>query len=69
MKRNIDVIPGLQYLANATDIMGNQMAGTSVWHVYASILAGLYYGQLSRVMDSYWYIHDACIKAQHLLRE
>ncbi|KAH9427459.1 hypothetical protein MCOR02_012091 [Pyricularia oryzae] len=69
IKRNIDVIPGLQYLANATDIMGNQMAGTSVWHVYASILAGLYYGQLSRVMDSYWYIHNACIKAQHLLRD
>ncbi|KAI6283594.1 hypothetical protein MCOR27_003190 [Pyricularia oryzae] len=69
MKRNIDVIPGLQYLANATDIMGNQMAGRSVWHVYASVLAGLYYGQLSRVMDSYWYIHDACIKAQHLLKD
>ncbi|KAI7910407.1 hypothetical protein M0657_011385 [Pyricularia oryzae] len=69
MKRNIDVIPGLQYLANATDIMGNQMAGTSAWHVYASILAGLYYGQLSRVMESYWHIHDACIKAQHLLKD
>ncbi|KAI6330757.1 hypothetical protein MCOR28_011565 [Pyricularia oryzae] len=69
MKRNIDVIPGLQYLANATDIMGNQMAGTSVWHVYARILAGLYYGQLGRVMESYWHIHDACIKAQHFLRD
>ncbi|KAI6277679.1 hypothetical protein MCOR34_011323 [Pyricularia oryzae] len=69
IKRNIDVIPGLQYLANATDIMGNQMAGRSVWYVYASVLAGLYYGQLSRVMDNYWYIHNACIKAQHLLRD
>ncbi|KAI6463129.1 hypothetical protein MCOR16_009094 [Pyricularia oryzae] len=48
--------------------MGNQMAGTSVWHVYARILAGLYYGQLGRVIESYWHIHDACIKTQHLLR-
>ncbi|KAI6535057.1 hypothetical protein MCOR05_006108 [Pyricularia oryzae] len=69
MKRNIDVIPGLQYLANATDILGNQMGGTSVWHVYASILAGLYYGQLGRVMESYWHIYHACVKAQHLLRD
>ncbi|KAI6565963.1 hypothetical protein MCOR04_008880 [Pyricularia oryzae] len=69
MKRNIDVIPGLQYLANATDIMGNQMGGTSVWHVHASILAGLYYGQLGRVMESYWHIHHACIKAQHFFRD
>ncbi|KAI7910128.1 hypothetical protein M9X92_011278 [Pyricularia oryzae] len=69
MKRNIDVIPGLQYLANATDILGNQMGGTSVWHVYASILAGLYHGQLGRVMESYWHIYHACVKAQHLLRD
>ncbi|TLD10428.1 hypothetical protein PgNI_06223 [Pyricularia grisea] len=68
IRRNMDVIPGLQYLANATDILGNQMGGTSVWHVYANILAGLYYGQLGRVMESYWHIHHACVKAQHLLR-
>uniref|UniRef100_L7JMC5 Transcription factor domain-containing protein n=1 Tax=Pyricularia oryzae (strain P131) TaxID=1143193 RepID=L7JMC5_PYRO1 len=68
MRRNIDVIPGLHYLANATDILGNQMAGRSIWHVYANILAGLYYGQLGRVMESYWQIHNACVKAQHLLR-
>ncbi|KAI6443027.1 hypothetical protein MCOR16_011654 [Pyricularia oryzae] len=69
MRRNINVIPGLQYLSKATDILGNQIAGTSIWHVYANILAGLYYGQLGRVMDSYWHIHHACVKVQHLLRK
>lgn len=67
-KRNIDVIPGLQYLANATDILGNQLGGTTIWHVYANILAGLYYGQLGRVMENYWHIHHACVRAQHLFR-
>lgn len=66
--RNAEVIPGLQYLASATDILGNQLGGTSRWHVYANILAGLYYGQLGRVMESYWHIHHACVRAQHLLR-
>ncbi|TLS20594.1 uncharacterized protein PpBr36_11311 [Pyricularia pennisetigena] len=61
-------IPGLQYLASATDILHNQLGDTSIWHVYANILAGLYYGQLGRVMESYWHIHHACVKAQHLLR-
>lgn len=69
LRKNIDVIPGLQYLANATDILGNQMGGVSIWHVYANILTGLYYGQLGRVMESYWHIHHACVKAQHLLRK
>ncbi|KAH9427535.1 hypothetical protein MCOR02_012166 [Pyricularia oryzae] len=66
--RNAEAIPGLQYLASATDILGNQLGGTFIWHVYANILAGLYYGQLGRVVESYWHIHHACVRAQHLLR-
>lgn len=59
LKRNLDVIPGLDYFAYATDIMGGQLAGTSLRHVYAYILAGLYHGQLGRVLESYAYIKEA----------
>jgi hypothetical protein len=58
--RNMDVIPGLDYFATATDILGNQFAGCTMKHVYANILAGLYYGQLGRVMESYAHIKHAC---------
>jgi hypothetical protein len=59
LKRNLDVIPGLDYFAYATDIMGGQLAGTSLRHIYAYILAGLYHGQLGRVLESYAYIKEA----------
>jgi len=59
LKRNLDVIPGLDYFAYATDILGGQLAGTSVRHIHAYILAGLYHGQLGRVMESYAYIKEA----------
>ena len=59
LKRNLDVIPGLDYFAYATDILGGQLAGTSLRHIHAYILAGLYHGQLGRVMESYAYIKEA----------
>ncbi|KAK3686073.1 hypothetical protein B0T22DRAFT_240664 [Podospora appendiculata] len=59
LKRNCDVIPGLDYFAYATDILGGQLAGTSLRHIHAHILAGLYHGQLGRVMESYAYIKEA----------
>ena len=58
-KRNIDVIPGLDYCGYALDIIGSQWAGRSLSHVHFHILAGLYYGQLGRVMDSYAHIKEA----------
>jgi hypothetical protein len=66
--RNLDVIPGLAYFALATDILGNQIGGNSLQHVHAYILAGLYYGQLGRVLDSAAHIHIACRILQVLLR-
>jgi len=66
--RNLDVIPGLAYFALATDIIGNQLAGNTLQHVHANILAGLYHGQLARVMESYAYIHAACRALQVILR-
>lgn len=58
-QRNMEIIPGLDYFSLATDILGNQNAGHSMRHVHARILAGLYYGQLGRVMESYAEIKNA----------
>lgn len=66
--RNVDVIPGLAYFALATDIIGNQLGGNSLQHVHVNILAGLYHGQLGRVLESYAYIHQACRALQVILR-
>jgi hypothetical protein len=67
-KRNLDVIPGLDYFATATDILGGQLAGTTLKHVYANILAGLYYGQLGRVIESYTHIQLAGHTLQKKMR-
>ncbi|KAL2023110.1 hypothetical protein VTK56DRAFT_3716 [Thermocarpiscus australiensis] len=68
LKRNMDVIPGLDYFAYATDILGGQLAGTSLRHVHAYILAGLYHGQLGRVLESYAYIQQAGYALQVKMR-
>lgn len=66
--RNLDVIPGLAYFAVATDIIGNQLGGNSLQHVHVNILAGLYHGQLGRVLESHAYIHEACRALQVILQ-
>jgi hypothetical protein len=66
--KNLDVLPGLPYFAIATDIIGNQLGGNSLQHVHANILAGLYHGQLGRVLESHTYIHSACRGLQAILR-
>ena len=67
-EKNLDRIPGLFYFAFATDIIGNQLGGNSLPHVHANILAGLYQGQLGRVLESHAYITSACRGLQVLLR-
>lgn len=66
--RNIDVIPGLPYFAMATDIIGNQLGGNSLQHVHCNVLAGLYQGQLGRVLESHSFINQACRSLQVILR-
>lgn len=66
--RNYDVIPGLEYFAIATDIIGNQLGGNTLNHVYASIFAGLYHGQLGRVIESHAYIAHGCTVLMNILR-
>lgn len=68
LRRNMDVIPGLDYFAYATDILGGQLAGTSLRHIYAYLLAGLYHGQLGRVLESYAYIKEAGYAIQVKMR-
>lgn len=59
-KKNYEVIPGLEYFAYATDILGNQFGSYKLNHVQAHILASLYYGQLGRVVPSFRHIRFAC---------
>jgi hypothetical protein len=68
LKRNLDVIPGLDYFAYATDILGGQLAGTSMRHIHSFLLAGLYQGQLGRVLESYSYIKEAAFALQVKMR-
>ena len=65
---NADVIPGLAYYAYATDILGNLHGGNELAHVQAGLLAGLYAGQLGRVMESWKWINWACTGCQVLVR-
>lgn len=60
LRKNYDVIPGLDYFAYATDILGNQLASYDLSNVQAHLLAGLYYGQLGRVIASFRHIRIAC---------
>ncbi|RYP66369.1 hypothetical protein DL770_008810 [Monosporascus sp. CRB-9-2] len=67
-KRNFDVIPGLEYFALATDIIGSHIAGHNLKHVYVLILAGLYHGQLGRIIESWSYINLASTRLHAILR-
>ncbi len=68
MKRNLDVIPGLEYFALATDIIGSHIGGHNLKHVYVLILAGLYHGQLGRIIESWSYINLASTRLHAILR-
>ncbi|KAI1344892.1 hypothetical protein F5Y15DRAFT_10362 [Xylariaceae sp. FL0016] len=67
-KRNMDVVPGLEYFALATDIIGSHLGGFNLKHVWVHILAGLYHGQLGRVLESWSYITSASRTLQVILR-
>lgn len=69
MKKNFDVIPGLEYYAMATDILGNHLGSyNNMKNVYTNILAGLYQGQLGRPLESFAFIHQAGHKLQVIMR-
>ncbi|KAK7424360.1 hypothetical protein QQZ08_008618 [Neonectria magnoliae] len=69
LKKNYEVIPGLEYFAYATDILGNHSgAYNNMKNVYVNIFAGLYHGQLGRPMESFAFIHKASHKLQVIMR-
>ena len=56
--RNLDVIPGLAYYAQATDILGNLNGSTSLIYIQCCILAGLCAGQLANSLESLSWIQN-----------
>ncbi|KAF2834864.1 hypothetical protein M501DRAFT_501280 [Patellaria atrata CBS 101060] len=59
-QRNMDVIPGLAYYAQAAAILGELHGGNDISHAHGFLLAGLYMGQFARVMESWSWINAAC---------
>jgi len=66
--RNVDVIPGLAYFAQAMDILGLLVGSNELENVQAGLLAGLYWAQLARILDSWKWISQACMGCQILIR-
>jgi len=65
--KNIDVIPGLAYFVKAMEITGVLLGGNELENVQICLLAGLYWGQLGRVLDSWKWINYACMGCQVLV--
>jgi hypothetical protein len=57
---NVELFPGLAYFAHASDILGNNLGGNGIMHAQAFLLAGIYYGQLGRVTESWSWINEGC---------
>ncbi|XWX00702.1 hypothetical protein V2A60_008723 [Cordyceps javanica] len=69
LKKDYGNIPGLEYFALATDILGDYLGSYgSMKNVYANIFAGLYQGQLGRPLESFAFIHRAGHKLQVIMR-
>jgi hypothetical protein len=66
--RNMDVTPGLEYFAAATDILGKHAGGNSLCHVQVSILASIYHGQRAQDSQRHAYLHEAARALQVILR-
>ncbi|GKT61246.1 C6 zinc finger domain-containing protein [Colletotrichum tofieldiae] len=64
VRPNYHDVPGLEYFALASDIMGGYFGDVSITHVHALVFASLYLGQLGRVVESHGYI---CLAARALV--
>ena len=67
--RNVDVIPGLAYYAEATAIIGNMMGSLELIYVQCCLLAGLFAGQLANSVESLAWIQCASRVCCVLCRE
>ena len=68
-KKNLDVVPGLAYYAQATDILGNMTGSHDITYVQCCLLAGLYAGQLANAVESLVWIQSAARGCCILARE
>lgn len=66
--KNTEVIPGLAYYANGTDILGSSQGGCNLPYVQAALLAALYAGQLAHPFESHGWISQASRACQVLVR-
>lgn len=66
--KNSDVLHGMAYVAAATDIIGNELSGSTIRHIQADILAALYFGQLVRPVQSHAFLHLASRAIQEEIR-
>ncbi|KAJ5605953.1 transcriptional regulator family: Fungal Specific TF [Penicillium lagena] len=66
--RNYQVIPGLALYGYAAVILGAVQGSSSLPHVHACILAGLYMGQLAHPFQSFGWIYVASRACQVLVR-
>lgn len=57
--RNVDVIPGLAYYAQATEILGPLTGSQELTYAQCCLLAGLYAGQLANTLESLTWIQTA----------
>lgn len=67
--RNVDVIPGLAYYAQATDILGNLTGLHDLTYAQCCLLAGLYAGQLANTLESLTWIQIASRICRFLVSE
>ncbi|KAK4693532.1 hypothetical protein P7C71_g3888, partial [Lecanoromycetidae sp. Uapishka_2] len=67
--RNVDVIPGLAYYAQATDILGNLTGYHELINSQCCLLAGLYAGQLANTLESLTWIQAASRICRFLVKE
>ena len=67
--RNVDVIPGLAYYAQATDILGNLTGFQELTYAQCCLLAGLYAGQLANTLESLTWIQTASRICRFLVSE
>lgn len=65
---NLQVNPGLSLYGFATTILGPLQGGVELKHVQASLLAGLYAGQLAHPFQSHSWIYQAARSCQVLVR-
>ncbi|KAF3919948.1 hypothetical protein AA313_de0205041 [Arthrobotrys entomopaga] len=67
--QNIDIIPGLAYFEKGLNILSLHQGRSDVEYVQACLLAGLYWAQLGRPMDSWKWISNACMACQIMINQ